>query len=58
MRHLSSAMKQGMVAKAEGRSVSANPYRAGCQESADWLEGYTADEWMRYGRNRKPEPEE
>lgn len=58
MRHLSSAMRQGMAAKAEGRPVQANPYRAGCQESADWLEGYTADEWARYDKHRKAEPGE
>lgn len=58
MRHPSSAMKQGRAAKADGRPVSANPYRAGCQDSADWLEGYTEDEWARYSRHHRPESEE
>ena len=35
---------EGSAAKAEGQPVSANPYPAGSQESADWLEGYTTIE--------------
>ena len=34
----------GKAAKAAGKSDSDNPYRAGSQDSLDWLEGYTADE--------------
>ena len=37
-------MEEGMVAKRAGQSDEANPYPAGSQNSADWLEGYTADE--------------
>ncbi|SFG89260.1 ribosome modulation factor [Methylobacterium gossipiicola] len=37
-------MEEGLAAKRAGRSDEANPYPAGSQNSADWLEGYTADE--------------
>ncbi|MGU3360362.1 hypothetical protein ACLBWX_08525 [Methylobacterium sp. M6A4_1b] len=32
---------EGSAARTEERPVSANPYPAGSQESADWLAGYT-----------------
>jgi hypothetical protein len=35
---------EGSAASADGQPVSANPYPAGSQESADWLEGYTTVE--------------
>lgn len=38
------AMDEGKAAKMAGQSDSANPYPAGSQNSADWLEGYTYDE--------------
>ncbi len=37
-------MEEGLAAKRAGQSDEANPYPAGSQNSADWLEGYTADE--------------
>lgn len=37
-------MNEGKVAKVAGKSMDMNPYPAGSQESADWLEGYTYDE--------------
>jgi hypothetical protein len=37
-------MEEGLAAKRAGQSDVANPYPAGSQNSADWLEGYTADE--------------
>ncbi|WP_165700230.1 MULTISPECIES: hypothetical protein [unclassified Methylobacterium] len=37
-------MNEGKVAKGAGKPADANPYPAGSQESADWLEGYTFDE--------------
>jgi hypothetical protein len=37
-------MEEGKAAKAAGKTVSADPYRAGSQESADWLAGYLHDE--------------
>ena len=40
----SSPYDEGKAAKAAGKPDSENPYRAGSQESLDWLEGYTADE--------------
>ncbi|GLS44452.1 hypothetical protein GGR33_001550 [Methylobacterium brachythecii] len=36
--------EEGKRAKANGTSDQGNPYRAGSQESLDWLEGYTAGE--------------
>lgn len=57
MRTLTTAARQGRAAKVEGRPVAANPYRAGCQQSADWLDGYTADEWVRYDRHHRVEHE-
>ena len=36
--------EEGRAAKAKGQPDSANPYRAGSQDSLDWLEGYTAGE--------------
>ena len=36
--------QEGKAAKAAGKPDTDNPYRAGSQESLDWLEGYTADE--------------
>lgn len=38
------AMEEGRSAKAAGEPETTNPYRAGSQESADWLDGYTHDE--------------
>ena len=38
------AMAEGKSAKNAGEPYLANPYPAGSQESADWLEGYTYDE--------------
>lgn len=38
------AMNEGKAAKIAGQSDSTNPYPAGSQNSADWLEGYTYDE--------------
>lgn len=37
-------MEEGKAAKRAGQPDSANPYPAGSQNSADWLEGYTFDE--------------
>jgi hypothetical protein len=39
-----SVMEEGKAAKTAGQPDSANPYPAGSQNSADWLEGYTFDE--------------
>lgn len=36
--------EEGKAAKAGGQDFTSDPYRAGSQESADWLAGYTADE--------------
>lgn len=38
------ATDEGKAAKLAGKPDTDNPYRAGSQESADWLEGYTYDE--------------
>lgn len=38
------AMEEGKAAKLAGKPDSENPYPAGSQRSADWLEGYTFDE--------------
>jgi hypothetical protein len=38
------AIAEGKSAKIAGEPHLANPYPAGSQESADWLEGYTYDE--------------
>lgn len=38
------AMEEGRSAKIAGTPHTANPYPAGSQHSADWLEGYTYDE--------------
>ena len=35
---------EGRAAKTQGAPLSADPYPAGSQDSADWLEGYTFDE--------------
>ncbi|WP_018260716.1 hypothetical protein [Methylobacterium sp. WSM2598] len=35
---------EGKAAKAAGKTYSDDPYRAGSQDSADWLAGFTADE--------------
>jgi hypothetical protein len=35
---------QGKDAKHRGKHIQDNPYRAGSQASADWLEGFTYDE--------------
>ena len=35
---------EGSTTRSEGQPVTANPYPAGSQESADWLEGYTTIE--------------
>jgi hypothetical protein len=40
----STQWEEGKAAKGAGRSVNANPYRPGSQESADWLAGFTVDE--------------
>lgn len=37
-------LEEGRAAKAAGQPDEANPYPAGSQNSADWLEGYTVDE--------------
>jgi len=37
-------MEEGKAAKQAGRSMDDNPYPAGSQNGADWLEGYTYDE--------------
>ena len=39
-----SVMVEGKAAKLAGQADSSNPYPAGSQNSADWLEGYTFDE--------------
>ncbi len=44
---------EGKAAKAAGEPMSVNPYRAGSQESADWLHGYTADERKKMDPDRK-----
>ncbi|GJE58054.1 hypothetical protein [Methylobacterium trifolii] len=36
-------MEEGKAARTKGEPVEANPYPAGSQDSADWLEGYTFD---------------
>lgn len=35
---------EGKAAKAAGKTDSENPYRAGSQDSLDWLEGFTLGE--------------
>ncbi|HEV7915530.1 MAG TPA: hypothetical protein VGP22_17325 [Albitalea sp.] len=37
-------MEEGKAARAAGKTVSADPYRAGSQQSADWLAGYLSVE--------------
>ncbi|KAB1069912.1 hypothetical protein [Methylobacterium planeticum] len=37
-------MEEGKAARAAGKTISADPYRAGSQQSADWLAGYLHDE--------------
>lgn len=37
-------MEEGKAAKTQGAPLTADPYPAGSQDSADWLEGYTFDE--------------
>ncbi|MCJ2113480.1 hypothetical protein MKK64_20110 [Methylobacterium sp. E-025] len=37
-------VEEGRAAKKQGAPLSADPYPAGSQDSADWLEGYTFDE--------------
>ncbi|MFK5598275.1 hypothetical protein ACFZ8E_14960 [Methylobacterium sp. HMF5984] len=37
-------VEEGRAAKKQGAPYSADPYPAGSQDSADWLEGYTFDE--------------
>lgn len=37
-------MNEGKAAKTSGLAGASNPYPAGSQDSADWLEGYTFDE--------------
>lgn len=41
--HSQTIYDEGRAAKAANQSDSTNPYRAGSQDSLDWLEGYTAD---------------
>lgn len=36
-------MEEGKAAKIAGQPAEANPYPAGSQNGADWLEGYTYD---------------
>lgn len=36
--------EEGRAAKRSGATASADPYEVGSQQSADWLEGFTADE--------------
>ncbi|WP_243930479.1 hypothetical protein [Methylobacterium sp. J-076] len=40
----SAEWEEGKAAKQSGASYTADPYRAGSQESADWLAGFTFDE--------------
>jgi hypothetical protein len=40
----SAQWEEGRAAKKSGVTYTADPYRAGSQESADWLAGYTYDE--------------
>lgn len=40
----SAQWEEGRAAKKSGAPYTADPYRAGSQESADWLAGYTYDE--------------
>ncbi|MCE4224595.1 hypothetical protein HCU64_12590 [Methylobacterium sp. C25] len=42
--HSQTIYDEGRAAKAAHEPDSSNPYRAGSQDSLDWLEGYTADE--------------
>lgn len=35
---------EGSAARAEGKPISDNPYPAGSQENADWIDGYTTIE--------------
>lgn len=35
---------EGKAARRAGQPDTANPYEAGSQESADWLDGYTSGE--------------
>ncbi len=52
----SAEWEEGKVAKQSGAPYTADPYRAGSQESADWLAGYTHDE--REQNVDSPEPGE
>jgi hypothetical protein len=52
----SAQWNEGKSAKQAGQSDETNPYRAGSQESADWLEGFTFDE--REQNVDRPEPDE
>lgn len=36
--------EEGKAAKAAGKDFTTDPYRAGSQDSADWMAGFTADE--------------
>ncbi|GLS46501.1 hypothetical protein [Methylobacterium brachythecii] len=45
--HSQTIYDEGRAAKAANQSDEDNPYRAGSQDSLDWLEGYTADEEAR-----------
>lgn len=36
--------EEGRAAKAAGKVFTDDPHRAGSQDSADWLAGFTADE--------------
>ena len=40
----SAEWEEGKVAKKSGIPYTADPYRAGSQESADWFAGYIFDE--------------
>lgn len=40
----SAEWEEGKLAKKSGIPYTADPYRAGSQESADWFAGYTFDE--------------
>ncbi|WP_407519911.1 hypothetical protein [Methylobacterium oryzisoli] len=46
--------EEGRAARAAGRPHTDDPYRAGSQDSADWLAGYTADEADADGEEARP----
>ncbi|SDN03644.1 hypothetical protein SAMN05216360_105156 [Methylobacterium phyllostachyos] len=40
----SAQWREGMEARKAGQLSHSNPYEAGSQQSADWLDGFTYDE--------------